>query len=90
MAICEVCYLTDHARWEPESMDELGHVLMALSGVDVPVKINTNAVETCCYCGSITVAGIFEMVHSSDILFDEEDDPESNFEMSIGDGDEGF
>lgn len=90
MAICESCYLSDHTRWAPESMDEAGHVLMSLVDVDVPIKINTGTVETCCYCGTITIAGIFEMVHPSDALFGEDDEPENNFEMSLGDSDEGF
>ena len=48
MAICESCYLEDHTRWEPESMDENGTILMKLVGVDVPDKVNTESVETCC------------------------------------------
>ena len=61
MAICESCYLEDHTRWEPESMDENGTILMKLVGVDVPDKVNTESVETCCLCGALTIAGIFEV-----------------------------
>jgi hypothetical protein len=42
-------------------MDDHGNIKMALSGVDVPQKINTGAVETCSVCGKITIAGIFNV-----------------------------
>lgn len=59
--MCEVCWLKEHARWEPESIDDTGNILMRLTGVDVPVKVNTGAVEVCGDCGKITVAGIFDL-----------------------------
>ena len=90
MAICESCYLEDHTRWEPESMDENGTILMKLVGVDVPNKINTESVETCCLCGALTIAGIFEVKKPSEVYFLEDDEIDNNFEMSIGDIDEGF
>jgi hypothetical protein len=69
MALCEACWLKDHARWEPESMDNKGDILMRLTGVDVPVKVNTGAVEVCTNCGNITVAGIFEMQDPKVVFF---------------------
>lgn len=59
--LCETCWLIDHTRWEPESMNSAGQILMRLTGVDVPEKVNTESVEVCGLCGSITVAGIYDM-----------------------------
>lgn len=85
MALCEICFLEDHTRWEPESMDEDGRVLMKLVGIDVPEKINTETVEICCMCGCITVSGIFEIMSPSDALFLEENEKESKFEFALED-----
>jgi hypothetical protein len=68
MPVCEQCWLKEHARWEPHSMDGHGNIKMALSGVDVPQKINTGSVETCSGCGKITIAGIFD-VKEQQIIF---------------------
>ena len=78
MSLCEVCWLKDHARWEPESMDSSGDILMRLTGVDVPVKVNTGAVEVCTNCGSITVAGIFEMQDPKVVFFTTDNLPTSS------------
>ena len=59
--ICEACWMDGHARWEPESMDKSGRILMKLKGVDVPEKINNGTVEVCAMCGAVTVAGIYEL-----------------------------
>ena len=59
--LCEVCWLIDHTFWEPESMTSDGKIVMQLVKVDVPDKINTESVEICFECGSITVAGIYEL-----------------------------
>lgn len=77
--VCETCWLIDHAFWEPESIDEKGRVMMRLTGVDVPTKINTGSVEVCAACGSITVSGIYDMKDpaSVDFLDDGEDKEES-------------
>ena len=85
MALCEICFLEDHTRWEPESMDEDGRVLMKLVGIDVPEKINTETVEICCMCGCITVSGIYEIMSPSDALFLEENEKESKFEFALED-----
>jgi hypothetical protein len=61
MPVCEACWIRDHARWEPESIDDTGNILMRLKGVDVPQKVNTGSVESCSVCGGITVSGIFEL-----------------------------
>ena len=93
MAFCELCFLDDHTTWEPESMDDQGQIMMRLVKVDVPSKVNTDTVETCCMCGAITIAGIFEMVDPQKVYFLEDDELETNFVMSLGDEedfDEGF
>jgi hypothetical protein len=58
---CEKCWLKEHAHWEPESVDDEGNILFRLKGVDVPLKYNTGAVESCRLCGEITVSGIYEL-----------------------------
>lgn len=85
MALCEICFLEDHMTWEPQSMDENGRVVMRLVGVDVPEKINTESVETCCMCGAITIAGIYQMMRPDKVYFLEEDELESDFVMSLED-----
>jgi hypothetical protein len=85
MALCELCYLDEHTRWEPESMDENGEILMHLTGVDVPNKVNTETVETCCMCGCLTVAGIFEMRIPTEVYFLETDEKDSKFVFSLED-----
>lgn len=81
--VCEQCWLKEHARWEPHSMDDHGNIKMALSGVDVPQKINTGSVETCSVCGKITIAGIFDVkehrivfgveTQSEQVVYEEDD-----------------
>jgi hypothetical protein len=58
---CEKCWLKQHSHWEPESVDSDGNILMRLKSVDIPVKYNTGAVETCSNCGEMTVCGIYEL-----------------------------
>lgn len=70
--LCEACWLKDHARWEPHSMDDKGNIKMALAGVDVPQKINTGSVETCTECGKITIAGIYDF-KNPEIVFSSSD-----------------
>jgi hypothetical protein len=69
MAICESCWLEEHTKWEPESVDEKGKILMRLKGVDVPEKVNNGNVEVCVICGGITVAGIFEFKLVDDLYY---------------------
>ena len=61
LAVCEMCWLDEHARWEPESMNEVGSILMKLAGVDSPEIFKPGSVEICCMCGVVTIAGIYEM-----------------------------
>jgi hypothetical protein len=92
MPVCEPCFLVEHTRWEPDSIDEYGNILMKLIGVDSPLRGKVDAVDVCCMCGSITVAGIFEMLKPSEIYFSSNDEFYDVFEMS-SDGseyDEGF
>jgi hypothetical protein len=86
-AICEVCWLIDHTDWEPESMDSRGNIIMRLTGVEMPNKVDIEAVEVCEDCGSITVAGIYEMrtlstVEDEDEIFTR--DQATSFTFSIG------
>lgn len=84
VALCEVCWLIDHTNWEPESMNEEGQIVMRLTGVDVPEKINNDSVEICAICGSITVSGIYEIRDKSTVNFLDNDD---EFESGVLDDD---
>jgi hypothetical protein len=79
--VCEACWMSEHAKWEPESMDKGGRILMRLKGVEVPSKVNNGAVEVCAMCGSITIAGIYELKLTSEVYFSEQRDPD--FEVNI-------
>jgi hypothetical protein len=79
--ICEACWMENHARWEPESMDKTGRIIMRLKGVDVPNKINNGSVEVCAMCGAVTIAGIFEMKLTSEVYFLNQQSPD--FELNI-------
>ena len=74
--LCEVCWLIEHTTWEPESIDASGQLLMRLTGVDVPEKINTEAVDVCSDCNSITVSGIYEMRDPAHIKVVDSDEQE--------------
>lgn len=83
-AVCEDCWLTDHLRWEPESMNEDGIILMKLAGVEVPEKRNDGVVEICGVCGSITIAGIYEFRDVSTLIsLDDEDENENEYIFDI-------
>jgi hypothetical protein len=81
VAVCESCFLLDHARWQPESMDGTGNILMKLVGVDVPIKINNDTVEVCGLCGGITICGIYEFKSEEEIIF--EDNGDSHYELEL-------
>lgn len=85
--VCEQCWLKEHARWEPHSMDDHGNIKMSLSGVDVPQKINTGSVESCSVCGKITIAGIFD-IKEQKIVFTTGEDLENYDPNNISDEDE--
>jgi hypothetical protein len=42
---------------------------MRLKGVDVPLKHNTGAVETCHLCGELTISGIYELDSEDNRVF---------------------
>ncbi len=44
--ICEACWMENHARWEPESMDKTGRIIMRLKGVDVPIKLTMDLLKS--------------------------------------------
>lgn len=88
MAVCEMCWLSEHARWEPESMDDTGSLIMRLIGVDVPQKINNGEVDICCTCGSLTVSGIYEFKERSEVFFHDDATHEYELEMNDYDGDD--
>lgn len=79
--VCEACWMENHSRWEPESMDVSGRILMRLKGVDVPQKINNGNVEVCAMCGAVTVAGIYELKLTSEVYFT--DKQSTDFEVDI-------
>ncbi len=82
--VCEQCWLKEHSRWEPHSMDDHGNIKMALSGVDVPQKINTGSVESCSVCGKITIAGIFD-IQEQNVFYTVEDGMESEEDNEVSD-----
>jgi hypothetical protein len=89
MALCEVCWLDEHARWQPESMDETGNITMRFVGADVPDKVNTGTVEICCECGGITVCGIYEYKDPSKVWFTSSgESPEFEFGLDHDIGDD--
>lgn len=90
MAVCESCFLIDHTRWEPESMDSMGVIMMKLVGVDVPIKINNGTVEVCCMCGGLTISGIYEFKHPDDVMFEDNGDNKYELELPEFDLDEDF
>ena len=73
--VCEQCWIKEHARWEPHSIDDHCNIKMALSGVDVPQKINTGTVESCSICGKITIAGIFDVKEHKIVFSAETEEP---------------
>lgn len=77
-AVCEECWLSEHSKWEPESIDQTGNILMKLVGIEVPQKTNTGSVEVCCVCGSVTVAGIYEMKDPKTVNFTKEEEELAN------------
>jgi hypothetical protein len=67
-------------------MNEEGQILMQLSGVDVPEKVNTDSVEICALCGGITVAGIYDKVDPATVDYiRDEDDDSAQFLLNMND-----
>jgi hypothetical protein len=73
--------MESHAKWEPESMDKTGRILMRLKGIEVPQKINNGTVEVCAMCGAVTIAGIYELKLTSEVYFTNK--PSPDFELNI-------
>lgn len=88
LAMCEICWLGDHARWEPESMNESGSILMRLVGADIPDIVKLGSVEICCMCGSVTIAGIYTMMNPKEVYFLDGDKSSHDFEFDFGNVDE--
>ena len=88
-SVCEQCWLDSHTKWEPESMDENGTLMMGLVGVELPEIRDFGTVETCSMCGSLTIAGIYEMMPEGDVYFSGDiGQSEYSFEFSLGTDDE--
>jgi hypothetical protein len=69
LPVCEKCWLSEHTTWEPESMDKEGNILMKLTDVKVPKKMNTETPDICSECGEITVSGIYDMKDPNLVMF---------------------
>jgi formylmethanofuran dehydrogenase subunit E len=80
LPVCEKCWLDSHTKWEPESIDREGNILMKLVNVKVPEKLNTKKAEICSECGEITVSGIYDIKDSNLEMFFEESDLETERE----------
>jgi hypothetical protein len=86
--VCESCWMGEHAKWEPESMDKNGRIIMRLKGVEVPSKINNGSVEVCAMCGSVTIAGIYELTLTSEVYFSDQQNPDFEVNINTDDDDE--
>jgi hypothetical protein len=56
---CEVCYIAENSKWEPESVGDDGSLVSKLIAVAVPLKLSPGSINVCCDCGEITIAGIY-------------------------------
>lgn len=65
-------------------MNESGSILMRLSGVDIPELIEVGSVEICCMCGSVTIAGIYNMMNPKEVYFLDGDRASHDFEFDFG------
>lgn len=66
-------------------MNESGHVVIKLVGVDTPKITNFGVVDICCMCGSITISGIYEMMDPDRVYFlGENEESLERFEFNIG------
>lgn len=83
MAICESCWLVENTRWEPESMDEKGRIMLRLTGVGMPEMVGAESVEVCCMCGELTVVGIY-VLRDPDIVPFPDNSKEERFGFLVG------
>lgn len=84
MPFCEQCWLDSHTNWEPESIDQNGRIMIKLVGVDIPEIKSVGSVDVCCMCGSITIAGIYELYDPEKAYFLYEEKSGHKFEMDFG------
>jgi hypothetical protein len=87
VALCERCWLSDNTKWEPESIDMTGNILLRLVGVNTPTKLCSGNVDVCGMCGSITIAGIYDLREKDDLPF-YEDSIGDSFEINVLDDDD--
>lgn len=71
--VCEACYIKKHSKWEPESVDDKGNILMRLKGVPTPRQYELGVVETCHKCDSVTICGIYDLVEPEIQFIDDEE-----------------
>jgi hypothetical protein len=91
MAICEACWLVENTRWEPESMDENGRIMLRLAGVGMPDSVGVQSVEVCCMCGELTVVGIYVLRSPESVPFPiNEKDERFGFTIGLNSEDEIF
>lgn len=69
MALCELCWIETHSKWEPQSINEEGSIMVKLVGVDMPTVVNVGTVDVCCMCGAVTIAGIYELKKQEEVYF---------------------
>jgi hypothetical protein len=71
--VCEMCWILDHAKWEPESIGEDGNVVVRLVGIETPDRVITGSTDVCSVCGGITIAGIYELKNESELPYSDDD-----------------
>lgn len=77
MPVCEICWILDHTRWEPESIGEDGNVLVKLVGIDTPDIISSGSTDVCSICGGITIAGIYELKEEANLSYKDDEEYDS-------------
>jgi hypothetical protein len=66
---CEVCYIAENSKWEPESVGDDGSLVSKLIAIAVPLRLSPGSVHACCTCGELTIAGIFTEKDEDEISF---------------------
>lgn len=56
---CEVCWIKENARWEPEGVSEEGKIVARLTAISIPLELTPGEIHICCECGEITIVGLF-------------------------------
>jgi hypothetical protein len=67
---CEVCYIAENSKWEPESVGDDGSLVSKLIAIAVPLRLSPGSVHACCTCGELTIAGIFTEKNEDEISYD--------------------